>query len=43
MALPSSQAWITGSYLYDLATDQDEPVDPFEFLRNLVFTRRQAA
>ncbi len=43
MALPSSQAWITGSYLYDLATDQEDPADPFEFLRNLVFTRRQAA
>ncbi len=43
MALPSSQAWITGSYLYDLATDQEDPADPFEFLRNLVFTRRKAA
>ncbi|MCG9052344.1 hypothetical protein LH447_04395 [Laribacter hongkongensis] len=43
MALPSSQAWITGSYLYDLATDQEDPADPFEFLRNLIFSRRQAA
>lgn len=37
--LPSRQMWITGEYLYDLATGVDEPESPQEFVRDLFFSR----
>lgn len=37
--LPSRQAWITGEYLYDVATGEDSPDSPQEFVRNLFFSR----
>ncbi len=37
--LPSRQAWITGEYLYDVATGEDSPESPQEFVRNLFFSR----
>lgn len=37
--LPARQAWITGEYLYDLATGQDKPESPQEFVRDLFFSR----
>lgn len=40
-ALPSRQAWITGEYLYDIATGEEEPETPQEFVRNLFFVRPQ--
>lgn len=40
-ALPSRQAWITGSYLYDVATDEENPADVMEFMRNIAFARQQ--
>ena len=42
-ALPSRQAWITGSYLYDVATDEEQPADVMEFLRNLALARQPPA
>ena len=39
-ALPSRQAWITGSYLYDVATDEEQPADVMEFLRNMALARQ---
>jgi hypothetical protein len=42
-ALPSRQAWITGSYLYDVATDEENPADVMEFLRNMAFARKGRA
>lgn len=41
LALPSRQAWITGSYLYDVVTDEENPADVMEFMRNLAFARQQ--
>lgn len=41
-ALPSRQAWITGSYLYDVATDEEQPADVMEFLRNMALARQQS-
>ncbi len=40
-ALPSRQAWITGSYLYDVATDEEQPADVMEFLRNMALARQK--
>ena len=37
--LPARQAWITGEYLYDLATGEDSPESPQEFVRDLFFSR----
>ncbi len=37
--LPSRQAWITGEYMYDVATGEDSPESPQEFVRNLFFAR----
>lgn len=37
--LPARQAWITGEYLYDVATGQEQPDDPAEFLGGLMFAR----
>lgn len=38
-ALPSRQAWITGSYLYDYMTGEESPEDAAEFGRDLMFAR----
>lgn len=38
-ALPSRQAWITGEYLYDVATGEADPETPQEFVKGLFFTR----
>jgi len=40
-ALPSRQAWISASYLYNLATDEEQSVDVIEFLRNMALARNK--
>lgn len=37
--LPTRQTWITGSYLYDWMTGEDEPDTVGEAVRNLAFSR----
>lgn len=39
LGLPGRQTWITGSYLYDWMTGQDEPEDWQEAVRNIAFAR----
>ncbi len=38
-ALPGRQGWITGEYIYDIMTGQDEPEDVWEFTHDLMFAR----
>lgn len=37
--LPGRQGWITGEYIYDVMTGQDEPEDIWEFTHDLMFAR----
>lgn len=38
--LTALQAWVTGSYLYDMTTDEEQPAEAMEFLRNMALTRQ---
>jgi hypothetical protein len=37
--LPGRQGWITGEYVYDVMTGEDEPEDIWEFTHDLMFAR----
>ncbi len=39
-ALPGRQAWITGSYLHDVATGEEQPESVLEFLHDAAFARK---
>ena len=39
--LPSGQAKITGRYIWDVMQGDEDPKDPGEFVRNLMFTRKK--
>lgn len=39
--LPGRQMWITGSYLYDWSTGEEDPDDLAQFMEGLAFARQQ--
>lgn len=39
-ALPGRQLWITGSYLHDVATGEEQPESVLEFAEGAAFARK---